>query len=87
MRRIYPEGKLFSSKDGEKYEILHELRLLYTGSEELYIVVGIMGIEYCLNMGGPVLDGYIQWLKENNDRSPLEDDLCGSINTGKIDDI
>ncbi|MFA5367288.1 MAG: HNH endonuclease [Dehalococcoidia bacterium] len=84
LRRIYPEGDLKSDDGGEPYEILHEFRLLYTDSDELYIVVAIMGVEYCLNMGGPDLDGYKQWLEMNQNRSPLEDSLCGHINMGRI---
>jgi len=31
----------------------------------------IFGVKYTINLGGPELDGFLQWLKENNDRSPL----------------
>jgi len=78
-------GETFSSKDGPQYEVLHEFRLLYTDSWDLYIVMAIMGIEYCLNMDGPFLDSYIEWLKKNNNRSPLENELCGERNISTID--
>jgi len=69
-RVIYPERKLFV--DGaQRYEILHEFNLLYTESHELYSVVVIFGIEYVINMGEPSLEGYIDWLKKNNYKSPL----------------
>jgi len=69
-RRLYPEGKLFT-EGMEKFEVLHEYNLLYTDSYELYLVVIIFGIEYALNMGGPEIDGYIEWLKQHNFKSPL----------------
>jgi hypothetical protein len=76
LRRIYNEDELF--KDGEEsFQVLHEYDLLFTEGKESYIVVAIMGFEYCLNLGGPFLDGYLAWLSENNNKSPLylEDDI------------
>jgi len=69
-RPIYPEGKVFS-EGTEKYEVLHEFDLLYTESNELYVVMAIFGIEYVLNMGGREIDGYVEWLKQHNFKSPL----------------
>ncbi len=57
--------------DGKPYEVLHEYMLLYTEARELYLIVAILGVEYTLNMGGPEIDGYINWLKENDEKSPL----------------
>lgn len=70
-RRIYPESGHFVSEEGEQYEVLHEYDLLFTDINELYLVLAIFGIEYVLNMGGPELDGYQNWLHENKDKSPL----------------
>lgn len=70
-REIYPESGYFFSEAGEPYEVLHEYTLLYTEANELYVVVAILGIEYVLNMGGPEIDGYIDWLKVNGGKSPL----------------
>ncbi len=70
MRTIYPEGKIFD--DGsQKYEVLHEYKLLYTESGELYLIVAILGIEYAINMGGPEIDGYMNWLEKHSFKSPL----------------
>lgn len=69
-RPIYPEGKVFS-EGTEKYEVLHEFTLLYTESSELYLVIAILGIEYVLNMGGPEIDGYMEWLKQHSFESAL----------------
>jgi hypothetical protein len=70
-RRIYPENAYFVSEDGEPYEVLHEYTLLYTKTSELYLVIAILGVEYALNMGGPEIDGYLNWLKANGEKSPL----------------
>jgi hypothetical protein len=69
-RVIYPEGKMFA-EGTQRYEVLHECKLLYTESSELYLVVAILGTEYVVNMGGPEIDGYIEWLKQHSFRSPL----------------
>ena len=47
LRRIYNEGEIFLSIDGE-YEILHEMKLLYTKKYDLYVV--IQGFPRC-NLG------------------------------------
>jgi len=66
-RRIYSED--FRFDDGS--QVLHEVDILLTDENEYYVVVCIFGMEYVLNLGGPELDGYQKWLKQNNERSPL----------------
>jgi hypothetical protein len=68
-REIYVEGRPFY--DEEIYEVLHEYMLLYTEAQELYLVLAIFGVEYALNLGGPEITGYINWLEEHEHRSPL----------------
>jgi len=68
-RRILPENAIF--KGESYYEILYEYTLLYTLKKEIYAVICIFGIEYAINLGGPEITGYQQWLNENNQRSPL----------------
>lgn len=41
---------------------------------ELYFIIIIWGMEFTINMAGPEIDGYIKWLKENNNISPLYQD-------------
>lgn len=84
LRRIYPEDHHFD-ENNENYQILHEMTLLYTEQCELYIVIAILGIEYCLNMGGPELDGYKQWLLEHNNKSPLDLEFCPNVDMSTID--
>jgi len=70
-RRLYAEDREFTDEAGAPFEVLHEFNTLYTEHEELYVVIIILGIEYTINMGGPEIDGYETWLKENNYRSHL----------------
>ncbi|HEX4407548.1 MAG TPA: hypothetical protein VH206_02130 [Xanthobacteraceae bacterium] len=51
--------------------MVHELDFLVTKLNEVYFVLAIFGEEFTINMGGPDIEGYIRWLKENNDKSPL----------------
>ena len=69
-RALYPFDSIFFDAT-EQFEILHEYDLLYTPTFELYIVLAIFGAEFTLNLGGPYLEGYQKWLKENNFQSPL----------------
>jgi hypothetical protein len=69
-RSIYPPDFLFTEQ-GETFEVLHEYDILVTNAFEFYIVVALFGIEYVLNLGGRVIDGYYEWLRNHNDRSPL----------------
>jgi len=99
-RRIYGEGDFFEDKSIEEpYEILHEMDLLVihinppaTINEEIiiygeiYFVLVIMGIEYVINIGGPEIEGYYEWLKENNNKSPVTKEYEKWLmpNTGSI---
>ena len=71
MRQIYPEDKLFYEEGYGECEIMHSFMLLSTECHELYLVLVIFGVEYALNMGGPEIDGYIEWLKQHSFKSPL----------------
>ena len=69
VRRIYArdatyQGDIFSS-------ISWEADFLFTELGEVYFIIAMHGIEYAINLGGPHVDGYREWLKTNNDKSPL----------------
>jgi len=71
-RELYPADALFySEEDKSYYDIPHEFALLYTEKKELFIVLAIFGIEYVMNLGGPELEGYSEWLKKHDNKSPL----------------
>lgn len=69
-RQIYTPGRLFC-ENGDQYEVLHEWTFLHTDKGEMYFVMAILGIEYAMNIGGPDLEGYDVWLRQNHGRSPL----------------
>lgn len=70
-RIIYPKDKTFISDNGQEYQVIHEFDFLITDSYELYFVIAIFGIEYTINLAGPYIDGYKDWLLKNGDKSPL----------------
>lgn len=37
----------------------------------MYFVLVIFGIEYVINLGGSELELYYEWLKKNNNKSPV----------------
>jgi hypothetical protein len=47
----------------------HEIFL--TPRKETYFVFVFYGIEFVLNLGGPSIDGYEEWLRVNNNISPF----------------
>ncbi len=70
-RRIYSaNGKTFGP-GGSEEQIVHESDFLVTPTSEWYFVLAIFGEELAINLGGPETEGYIQWLKDNNNESPL----------------
>jgi hypothetical protein len=71
VRRIYSEDCGFLSGDGTPYQVLHEFDILVTAEGEYYIALVVFGVEYVMNLGGPELDGFEKWLKDNNNISPL----------------
>ena len=69
-RQIYPPD--FQFRDGQDiYEVVHEFDIFVTPTSEHYLVLAMFGEEFALNLGGPEIDGYEQWLQKNNDASPL----------------
>lgn len=70
-RRIYDEGKRWEKPNTVPYQTLHEFDLLYTPWQELFAIIVILGVEYTINLGGPEIDGYERWLRENDHQSHL----------------
>lgn len=70
-RRLYSENTIFHEVGYGSFDVLHEYTLLYTDAQEMYFVMALFGVEYALNMGGAEIDGYIEWLKQNDNKSPL----------------
>jgi hypothetical protein len=87
IRRIYAPDFHFNDLTHGPHQVLHEWMILGTSASEYYAVIAIFGIEYAINLGGPEIDGFIDWLKSHDGRSPLYDDsFLGNIthvNTGQ----
>jgi hypothetical protein len=70
-RVIYAADHLFGVGDEAPYEVLHEWTFLYTDAKELYLVLSLFGVEYAINLGGPEVEPYHEWLTNRVGRSPL----------------
>lgn len=70
IRRIYPHRTMFTEDDCS-FEVLNEWTILVTKNQEYFAVIAIFGIEYTINLGGPELNGYVTWLQEHDNKSPL----------------
>ncbi|WP_019991051.1 HNH endonuclease [Rudanella lutea] len=71
VRQIYAEDEKFFYPDGSYVDMVFESDFLYTRHGELYFTLALKGYEFTINVGGPNLDGYVDWLKENDNDSPL----------------
>jgi len=71
IRRIYSGDCRFLDLDGTPFQVLHEFDILVTTESEYFIVLAVFGVEYAMNLGGPEVDGFHKWLRDNEDKSPL----------------
>jgi hypothetical protein len=72
-RRIYGEDDRFTDPvhHPEPYEILHEMDILYSEDMVMFFIVVIMGIEFAINLAHSETDYYVDWLRKNNNASPI----------------
>ncbi len=70
-RKIYEQNEKFFLDSGESADMIFECDYLFTKKDEVYFVIAIKGIEFVINLGGPSIDGYKEWLTENKNLSPL----------------
>lgn len=87
IRRIYDYNKIWEYSDGLHGQMIHESDFLLIPVEEnfeltaeyimteIYFVIALWGIEFAINMAGPEIIGYENWLKAHDDKSPL---YCGN---------
>lgn len=52
-------------------QVIHEFDFLVTPWSEWFFVLAIFGLELTINLGGPDIQGYERWLRENDGISPL----------------
>ncbi len=71
VRRIYFSDARTSSSNGQYEQVVHESDFLVTTSSEWFFVLALFGLELAINIGGPDIDGYQQWLNANHEESPL----------------
>lgn len=71
VRQIYKENEKFFLSNKNTADMLFECNLHATEQSELYFVIAFKGFEFVINMGGPSIDGFKQWLIDNNEISPL----------------
>ena len=75
-RQVYPEETLMTHPTtGEWVQAGYIIDLLLTRRREHFLVLILYGYEFALNVGGPSLKGYEEWLAENDGISPLIDRL------------
>lgn len=70
-RQIYSETELFHTHEGTTVDMVFESTFLATNRSEMYFVLALKGFEFVINMGGNSIDGFKQWLEENDNASPL----------------
>lgn len=70
-RTIYNANAGTSQSDGSWEQVIHESDFLVTPWSEWFFVLAIFGLELTINLGGPDIEGYERWLRENNQISPL----------------
>lgn len=70
-RRIYERNKRYLSETGKNYQMVHEYDFLITSANEMYFCIAIFGKEFTINIGGPSIDGYKEWLLDHDNKSPL----------------
>lgn len=72
MRTVYPEEALMTHPTKREWvQAGYLIDLLLTRRREHFIVLILYGYEFALNVGGPSIKGYEEWLTENGGISPL----------------
>jgi len=70
-RRIYDANAKISLPGRLPEQVVHESDFLATSWGEWFFVLAVFGLEIAINLGGPDIEGYERWLRENNEISPL----------------
>lgn len=71
-RRIFPiETQMIHPNSGKWVQVGFGYDFLITPRRETYFVFLLYGEEFTINIGGPSIKGYEEWLKQNHEISPL----------------
>jgi hypothetical protein len=71
VRRIYDADARVVYGQSKPEQTVHEFDILQTELLEYYFVLALFGVEMTINVGGPVIDGYLKWLQDHDGISPL----------------
>jgi hypothetical protein len=71
VRPLYPSNKPWIENTGRVVQVMHEFDVLKTDWDEWFFIMVVFGMEFTINYGGPEIDGYQRWLRENGNVSPL----------------
>lgn len=81
IRRIYEANAAWTDDSSSAYQIVHEFDFLRLENNEIYFVIALFGQEFVINMGGPSLDGWLDWLGKNGNASPLHSGKNNNLET------
>jgi hypothetical protein len=80
-RELYEANRKIVASTGDSGQTVYEYDVFFTTPEntsedgailsELYFALCIFGVEFVINLGGPDVDGYRDWLARNDQVSPL----------------
>jgi hypothetical protein len=71
-RRIYPIDTLMRHPETNEWvQAGFGCGLFMNGKLETFFAFLMYGVEFVVNVGGPSIQGYEEWLRENNDISPV----------------
>ncbi len=71
VRRIYDADARVIYGQPQLLQTVHEYDILQTERLEYYFVLALFGIEMTINVGGPIIEGYLEWLQKHENMSPL----------------
>lgn len=70
-RHIYDANARTALPGGPWEQVVHEFDFLATPWNEWFFVLAVFGLELAINLGGPDIEGYERWLRENSQISPF----------------
>ena len=70
-RRIYDEDAIWPDDNGTTYQLLHEYKIVSFKEHEYYLVLAIFGIEFTINFSNRNFDSFLEWVNNNDQKSPL----------------
>jgi hypothetical protein len=79
IRRIYDSQQAWMNEAQDVRQIKWESDFLVTENGEWFYVLALFGLELAINLGGPDIAGYVEWLWRNAHRSPLYSGRNGAV--------